>query len=42
MLLISKADNELISSKCLEIVLEHLATNEDSLKDKYHLENMIF
>lgn len=40
MLLISKADNELISSKCLEIVLEHLATNEDSLKDKYHLENM--
>ena len=40
MLLISKADNEHISSKCSEIGLEYLATNEESLNDKYHLENM--
>lgn len=40
MLLISKADNEHISSKFSEIGLEYLATNEESLNDKYHLENM--
>ena len=40
MLLISKADIELISSQYTGEGLEYLATNEDSLKDKYHLENM--
>lgn len=40
MLLISKADTEVISSEYLGVGLEYLATNEDSLKDKYHLENM--
>ena len=42
MLLISKSDNEHISFEYIGMGmgLEYLATNEDSLNDKYHLENM--
>ncbi len=40
MLLISKSDIELVSSKYTGEGLEYLATNDTSLKDKYHLENM--
>ena len=42
MLLISKADTELLSFEYIGMGmgLEYLATNEDSLNDKYHLENM--
>lgn len=38
MILISRADNEFFGYS--EIGLQDLAINEDSLKDKYHLENM--
>lgn len=42
MLLISKADTELLSFEYIGMGmgLEYLATNEDLLNDKYHLENM--